>query len=255
MRIANRLRRIETALTPQQAVLLWLAEAQRDDFGTLVQKINRAPRETHPRVRLPEMVAKSVRERLDLKIMTPLEVECAEREARRQTDLLIVLAGNLFSCLNLECLLALLSIVVLGQSFWALQVDVGAPPPPAGWDAWRDLLTETLIHVWRIEDATAEILDNYFGGHAILPAGMQDRLYQCVKEAEELAHRYNALEGKVAGWTAFDLAGLRCSVHIEGTLLVEALSGRAEDEVQKALGPPIATPWSFGQFRPTQRTR
>jgi hypothetical protein len=52
---ARRLARIETSLTPKQAVLLWLKEVQQFDPDEYRERVMRAPLHEAPQVRIPEM--------------------------------------------------------------------------------------------------------------------------------------------------------------------------------------------------------
>jgi hypothetical protein len=92
---AKRLARIESSLTPKQAVLLWLKEAQQFDITEYSEKILNAPLSDAPRVRFPKMAEEAVRDSLRKKGMKPEWIARAEREAWKQADSLVVLVLNL----------------------------------------------------------------------------------------------------------------------------------------------------------------
>ncbi len=78
----RRLQKIEAALSPKEAFLLWLAEAQQyDSFASYVMSLKGQAREQHPMRTLPKQVEQTVRERH--------QGEKPPEPARRETRALI----------------------------------------------------------------------------------------------------------------------------------------------------------------------
>ena len=91
MSFTKRLTRVETSLTPKQAVLLWLKEVQQLDPNEFDEKVFTGPMHEAPRVRIPEMAEKAVRDSLSKKGMKPESVSEAALEAWKQADFMLVL--------------------------------------------------------------------------------------------------------------------------------------------------------------------
>jgi hypothetical protein len=65
MTLTNRIRKLETSLPPKEAALLWLAEAQEcSSYVDYLRTVAADPIVSAPRVKLPNVVAKAVRDSL-----------------------------------------------------------------------------------------------------------------------------------------------------------------------------------------------
>jgi len=238
MTLRQRLARIETSLTPKQAVLLWLKEALQFESDDLFAKSVKGPIHEAPRVRVPEMAAKAVRDSLRKKSLKPESVARAELEARKQADFLIVLVIKLNEEVRLNCLhssphLAFLSV----QLRWmrARFAEHGVFNATE-WGHWRELHIDTLTRMWVLRATIAAVSEQYYDSHSVLFSDRESSLNQHIQDAEALAKVYNNLEGIVPAWTAIDLATLQFSIEEQVPAAVGELVAGAQANVLQVLG-------------------
>jgi hypothetical protein len=244
--IEKRLTKIETSLRPLEAVLLWLTEVLPLDINTFSEKLTKCPPHEDPAVRIPEMVAKAVRECFNEQTMTPAAARDAEFQARRQTAFLFKLVINLH--------IALLQRYSLGQWLIATvclhgfqQDDAQCPPPRVG--RLADLVElaeeinknclgdpsvlEALVLMLLLRETAAAISNQYFDGHRVLVAGAERSLNECIRELQSLV-----LAGKKSQppLSAAGLAALESRIKLHVPQEVKALVVSTEAEVLECLG-------------------
>jgi hypothetical protein len=207
----KRLERIESSVTPKQAVLLWLKEVQQFDLNEYWEKIVNAPLSEAPRVRVPKMAEKAVRDSLSKKGMKPALIARAEWEARKQADSLVVLVLNLNHQVQQNALqngprLAYLWVKMqwLGEQFDEHDVFNAEE-----WGTWRTVLIDTLARMWLLRATIATVSEQHYDNHSVLFPDQASDLIQCIQSAEFMANLYNDLEGGLPSWTAIDLAALQ----------------------------------------------
>lgn len=211
----QRLRRIETSLTPRQAVLLWLKEAQQLGFLGYTEKSLSSTMHEAPRARLTEMVGKAVRESLCEQGMKRELILPAEREARKQTDFLIILIRNLHWEVHEECTLDAPYIVLLYEKFKRMlehYTQRAAKFDPEIWEIWRAILIRRLTRMRQLSETVVAISERYFDGHPLLFPEEANTLDNNIDALEKLTKHYNSLEGGLPAWTTIDVEALASSI-------------------------------------------
>lgn len=225
MSLAKRLRKIETSLTPKQALLLWLKEAQELGVIEHLEKSFKSPAHELPRARLTEMVGKAVRESLCKQGLKRELIVHAEQEARKQTYFLIVLVRDLQQAVDLECLLNAPYIVLLYEKLKRMleQFTQCDSFEAVMWDMWRAVLIRRLCAMWRLRQTIMDISERYFDNHPLLFPEDTSTLEDQIHSLEESIKHYNSLEAELPVWTAIDVDALASSVREQ---VVEEVSER-----------------------------
>ena len=218
MSLTRRLKEIETSLTPKQAVLLWLKEAQQLGIVAYMEKAFKSPAHELPRARLTEMVGRAVRESLGKQGkqgMKPEFTAHAEREARIQTDFLFVLVRDLHREVRLECEMNVPYILLLHEKFARLleRFERGDRFEPMSWEMWRTVLIGRLSGMWRLRETIAAVSEKYFDRNPLLFPEDASRLNRQIDDLEELTRSYNSLRKKLPVWTAIEADALARSLH------------------------------------------
>jgi hypothetical protein len=166
----KRLTQIEAALTPKQAVLLWLRDDHRGrTTREYVQRIIQRPASASPRSRVGRQVAAAVQ--TAMKGQDPVRVQQAARQARMETDFLILLVNrtNCVVCnrtsseaLRVESIFLRLSIA--GRQGEDVSDDVDAD------------LREAAAELFSLQLAVKRIEAQYFSGECILAEDVKERL-------------------------------------------------------------------------------
>ena len=210
MSLAKRLRKVETSLTPKQAVLLWLKEEQKLGFIERVDKLLKSPAHELPRARITELVGKTVRENLSKQGMNPKLSMQAEREARKRTDVLIVLVRDLQRDVHLVCTLNAPYVVLLFEKLKRMLEHFTEHErfDATSWQLWRAILTQRLSEMWLYREAITEISQRYFDHHPLLFPEDAHRFDLQIQGLEQLVQHYNSLEGGLPEWTAIDSDGI-----------------------------------------------
>jgi len=234
MSLAKRLQRIETLLTPKQAVLLWLQETQQLGVVEFLEKSFKSPIHEAPRVRITELVAKAVRESLCKQGMKAELIVHAEQEARKQTDFLIVLIRDLGRDVELECTLNAPYIMLLHEKFGRLlehltQLDRFESK---AWELWRTVLLRRLGDMWQLRETIVAISERYFERHPLLFPEDANKLDQHIHCLEKLTKYYNRLEGGLPAWTAIDVDALVSSSREQ---VLEEVAERVADAKSRVL--------------------
>jgi hypothetical protein len=210
----KRLQRIEASLTPKQAVLLWLHESHQLGLIGYIEKSFNSPIHEAPRTRLTEMVGKAVRESLCKRGTKRDLIEIAVREARKQTDFLIVLTNDLRKEVSLECELDKPYIVLLYEKFERMLerfVDHNKFDR-TGWQRWRALLILRISHMWRLKETVLALSERYFDHHPLLFPEDACTLDRHVHELEKLVKYNNSLKGELPAWIFIDRDALTSAI-------------------------------------------
>jgi hypothetical protein len=178
--LGKRLQRIETSLTPKQAVLLWLKGMLELGLVSYLEKSFAALPNEAPRARIGEMVGQALRKSLSQQRMKPELMASVVRDAQKQADALIVLIRQLHQCVHLECTVSAPYIVLLYETFKRLLEQFVHQDrfEPEAWDLWRAVLMKRLITMWQLREAIAVISASYYDGHPLLLAEDESKLNQ-----------------------------------------------------------------------------
>lgn len=230
MSLTRRLQMIETSLTPKQAVLLWLEEAQQLGIVDYAEKQFNSPMHEAPRRRLTEMVGKAARESLCKQGMKREFIDRVEREARMEIDFLIVLVKNLQHEMNLECTLNAPYIALLYEKFERLLEHFTELNrfEPESWELWRRVVTVRLIAMWRLKEVSTAISERYFDGRPLLFPEEGSRFDQHIDALDTLAKYHNRLEEELPAFTAIDSVALASSVREQVHRAVAERAARAK---------------------------
>jgi hypothetical protein len=236
--LAKRLTRIETSLTPKQAVLLWLKEAQQLDLKELLEKSFTCPMHEAPPVRIPEMVEKAVCDTLSKKGMKPESIAHAALEAWKQADFLFVLLCDVqqevmsFSFQN--CPYVLLLHEKLCRMLEHFCEDETFDPE--AWDMWRMVLIDRLTSAWLLRETIKKVSEKYYDNSPLLFSGDENGFNRSIDSLETLANRYNSLEGGLPLWSAIDFAALSSLIEGQVAAAVGERVAGAKAQTLRALG-------------------
>lgn len=255
MSLAKRLARVETSLTPKQAALLWLKEAQQFDSDEYAEKMIKDPAYEAPRNRVPRMAEEAVRGSLAKTAMEPKLIAKAELEAWKQADSLVVLVLNLNEQVQLDSRQSLPQLAFLSvQLRWmAEQHDEHGVFNATEWGDWRELLINTLVRTRLLRATIAAISERYYDSHSVLLHDHESSLDLCNQGAEQLVSAYKNLEGLLPCWTAIDLDALESSIEAQLPATVgEQLAGAKAKTLQavgewKAAGD-LLEPYAFAKI-------
>jgi hypothetical protein len=191
------LTKVETSLTPKQAVLLWLREAQQLDSDEYTEKALKTPLHEAVLVRIPNIAKRAVRDSLERKAMAPERIEQAALEAWKQARFLIVLVLELNSETLQDAVQTAPELKLLLFHLRWLEEQLGehGVSVAAEWELWRDLLIRTLTRLWLLRATIAAVNQQYYDGHSILFLDREYHLNMSIELAEKLARAYND-EGK-----------------------------------------------------------
>ncbi len=216
MTLARRVARLEASLTPRDAVLAWLAEAQA--FPTLpdyLAAIRDAPREDWPLVRIAGQVEAAVRATTK---GTPQEVWQAVRRAFGDACFLfeLVLQANLAAheVRDIEglrwALLAKWSGLLATEAELA-RITHQTDREHAAGEAqdWRATLVFTLTNLFLEEAARTALERRYLAGRCVLFPALAQEWRDLVERLEWLAEHADRLHGPQPGAPPMDVAVLR----------------------------------------------
>jgi hypothetical protein len=214
VRLDQRLQRVETSLTPKQAVLLWLKETLELGFRGFFEKILTSPSDQLPRARISQNVAKAVRETLTTQGMGPEVIARAVREAQKEADFLIVLIRGLQKDVQLTCELNAPYVVLLYEKLQRMREQIvrGSGFEPTAWGLWRGVLVRRLTEVWRLRETIKEISERYFEHHSLLFPEDERCLNEQICRLEELAEHCNTMQRSFARRARIDLKSLLSSI-------------------------------------------
>jgi hypothetical protein len=202
----KRLQRIETSLTPKQAVLLWLKGMLESDNVSYLEKLFAAPRNEGTRSRMSQAVGEAVRKSLIQQRTTPELMERIVRDAQKQADVLVILIRDLHNRVHVECTVNAPYIALLYDKLRLLlvqHVHQGEFEPEA-WDLWRAVLMKRLTTMCQLRDAIAAISARYYDGHPVLFVNDDSNLNRQIASLEHLTELYNELENGLPVWIAIN---------------------------------------------------
>lgn len=235
---AKRLKQIETTLTPKQSVLLWLKETQQMGLVAYTEKQFTSPMCEAPKTRLTEMVGKAVYERQIKQGIAPTIAMNFAREARNQTDFLVLLVIELHKDVHLECTLNEPYILLLNEKFERMleHFVLQDKSELAAWERWRRVLTERLRSLWRLRGTVGALSERYFDLNPLLFPEDASSLDEHIRALEELVNHCNRLKGELPSWSAIELDPLASSVHDQITPEVAARVANAKSTTLAASG-------------------
>jgi hypothetical protein len=232
----QRLERLEAALSPKRATLLWLEGFQRfETLATYTAWLLEHDRDQAPLVRVPRQALEAARRAT--KGQPPERVECGERQAVRDAAFLVQLVLHLNTVAHETLERGVLRVDGLHWRMRALAAEwlravarIGGdvPAATAAWDAWRADVPEAWIALEVEAEARRRLEERYLDGHpALLP-----------RLGEDLATLREAM-----GLMLADCTDIRRYVDvglpIEGVaeapepgLLLEGAQGRIEDRTR-----------------------
>ena len=187
----GRLRRIETALTPTQAAVLWLQEAHRfESMQAYVEWLAGQPFTAYPLHRLRDLVVPAVEQAM----------KGADREACDQAIRAAVREVAFLFFVHQQANARILS----DWRAWHFGVALlthdpaqagGAAPQGQERDLrheqWREHAANTLRELCALTEAMRVLGDRYFGGHAVPFPQAAEGLAFCVGTAERLIENHN----------------------------------------------------------------
>ena len=236
MSLRKRLIKIETALTPKQAVLLWLKEVQQLDPNEFAERFFKCPMHEAPRVRIPEMAEKAVRDSLRKKGLKPESVSEAAHEAWKRADFMLVLVYLLNDEIVQDARVSTPCLRLLLVELGWMEEKHKEHGLFTAWGGWRALFINTMTRTLLLRATIEAISERMYDNHSILFPGVETSLNHRIKWAELLAASYNALEGVLPSWTAIDLAALRSSIEAEVPAEVAKQVAHAKAKTLQALG-------------------
>lgn len=263
MSLFRRLQRVETSLTPKQAVLLWLKEAQQLGILGYAEKSLNSTMHEAPRARLTEMVGKAVCESLRKRGMKRELILRVEQEARKETDFLIVLIRNLHREVHEECSLDAPYIVLLYEKLkYRLEhyTQRAVKFEPEIWNIWRAILIHRLTCMRQLRETVVAISERYFAGHPLLFPEDANTLDRDVDSLEELTKHYNSLKAGLPAWTAIDIGALASSIREQLSVQVaervaHAKATTLEDFGELEAGWKLMEPFAFARLKRLRASR
>jgi len=256
MNLERRLQKIETSLSPQQATMLWLDEAQRfPSYREYLQDMAREPITEAPREKVPRQAAEAMRYRV---MFEPWPTETKTKvvsEAREQTDFLVVLVF----IINNQVLDQLDRSVLLLWALWEQRSRMSQQgrhlklSSRAEWTFWRQMLVAHLSQLRVLKAAIAALGATRFNGQCVVFTKQAAELDGQIEETELLAKLYNKIHRAVPSWTAVNLGG--APDPDETRALVRELEDLARAEVLIASGEGHAARTSCAGTRPSNRFR
>jgi hypothetical protein len=189
----NRVKRIETSLTPKDAVVLWLRE--RHLVGVEKTLMNEVINSLAPRAEMAKQVGDALRQ--NLMRGRPLdELQRIVLEGQRQADVLVVLALELEQAVRSEtrillphcdCLFEKLrSMIRDGCDGDELRIDC--------WTSWSAQVTAASIRLRRLQEIVAGISVKHYQGTPLLFEEDQDKLKLAIDLLQHLARVHDDLE-------------------------------------------------------------
>lgn len=229
MNLKKRLQKVETSLTPLEAVLLWLKPMLDLGRQEYCEEMLADPR--NPRVVVAKMVEEAVRENLSEPRLKPELLEQAVRDAIKQSDMLMVLVLDLHDHVRAKCAVNRIYCELLDERLTRIVGQtqyLGFVPKP--WELWRGLLIEKLLGMLSLRGVAQSISANYYDGHPLLFAEDENDLNTQIQCLEELLKEGNRIGAGLPAWEPIDLQPL--SSHIEESVEMNAkglvMSARAK---------------------------
>ncbi len=244
--IDRRLDKVAAALSPQQAVLLWLQEAHQ--YGTVkayFASFNEVPFERYPLVVIPGQVREAVRAAMTK--VKPDAISRAERNAVREVAFLLHLVHEFNMRLWGDWRAMCLQLALVTMEMKDLLQDEAATP--ADYAEARERAIDAAAELLQWEIAIDQVVGRYFGGTSPIFPTQAHMLAEMVGHAEFVLTTFNEhLEwlatygaknqrGKVIGPASpIDLAGLRRELLPAGVDLARHIVVMAKVEASRFMG-------------------
>jgi hypothetical protein len=237
MTFTRRLRKIETSLTPKQAVLLWLKETRELTQDEFLEKTVKSS-SSAPRNRIPNQAEQAVRDNLRKQAVNSESIARAALEAWKEADFLVVLLMQLYGTVDFNRSLNVRDIFLLKEMFHRMleQFAVHDQFDADDWNLWRKILIHTLDRLGQLRAVTAEISEQYYDGNPILFVDDERSLDEDVRAVEKMAKEYNSLKEELPRWTAIDLHARSSSIAVRLPALVGQRVAFAKAKTLQALG-------------------
>jgi len=204
MTLARRLEKIETRLTPKQAVLLWWKEQQENfkDFEDCQTGARSAAL-----VRIADNVAKAVRESLKYKKEED-EIARIELGARKQTSFLSALLVTLNALVSMNAKKDWLSLQLLQEQRlrMAKLCKERRVFDREEWNHWRKTLIAILRRMWKLKATIEAVSLRYYNGCQILFHIQKTELDENIASAKSLAQLYNISKPREGSLPGINLA-------------------------------------------------
>jgi hypothetical protein len=241
---ARRLDHLEDSLSPQEAVLRWLAEAH--EFPTLpdyVQSLKGQPPSVFPLYRLPEEMEASVR--AGLKGEKRERIVQAVRAAVRDAAFLVYLVTQTNTCVLTEQRANSLTYFLVSQGL------KGFLKGSTAWEGqeqerWCGFAESLVSEVFTLQGAIAQIATTYFRGQTPLfpeTAGLLAQLVTVTAGISESYHRSLALglfgpkpKGKRRQTPPIDLNQVREAAAASANVRAQAMITLAQAEALTMMG-------------------
>ena len=183
------LTRIETALTPKQAVLLWLQENKGKTSDEYSRWLLSHPRSASPRPKVEARVAEAIRSAMKGK--EPNQISQAIRQGQMEADFLILLVNRTNSAIFDESQTRWLRIALLHERLRnaALSNDESDWAP-----AWTVSLRSLAVDVFSLQTACELIREEYFDGVGIL---LKDAIEDLERQARAVHQLINSFDRTV----------------------------------------------------------
>ncbi|HET9410122.1 MAG TPA: hypothetical protein VFO39_22995 [Candidatus Sulfotelmatobacter sp.] len=214
MNLGKRVQRIETSVTPKQAVLLWLDEMLQLGLLGYMEREFKRPMHEAPRTRLTQMVGRAVREGLCNQGMKWELAVNAVRDAQIRTDFLIILIRNLQREVQLECMLNAPYVMLLFEKFKSMLEDLTEHDrfDTEMWELWRAILIQRFCGMRRSRELVFAVSNKYFDRHPLLFREDADTLNEQIQCFEKFIKYYNRLKTELPDWRVIDLDSLASSI-------------------------------------------
>ena len=182
------LTRIETALTPKQAVLLWLQENKGKTSDEYSRWLLSHPRSASPRPKVEARVAEAIRSAMKGK--EPNQISQAIRQGQMEADFLILLVNRTNTAILDESQTRWLRIALLYERLRnaALSNDESDWAP-----TWTVSLRSLAIDVFSLQTACELIREEYFDGVCILLKDAREDLEQQARTVQQLINSSDGL--------------------------------------------------------------
>jgi hypothetical protein len=244
MNFAKRLEKIETSLTPKQAVLLWLKEVQQADekhrentlwalmpeavWNRLSKIVEAQWRDTRNRIsKNVDAILVSIGKGGRSPDFSPEPL----LERWEQADFLVVLVQQLNADIVLDSRETGQNLSALFGGLGEMGREHKEPALFAECGGWRAGFVDTLTRLWLLKATIQAISKQYYDNHSILFADEETTLEEGIEFAESLANWYNHLEGALPGWTAIDLADLQSSIAAKVPAAVDEQVAQAQARI------------------------
>ncbi|MBM4437388.1 MAG: hypothetical protein FJ029_09165 [Actinobacteria bacterium] len=189
---AGRIKRIETSLTPSQAVMLWMEEAHRHgSIRAYATWLVDQPDAVFPLFWLCDRVEPPVRQAM--KGQSRDAVEWAIYEALREAAFLFHLhqQANLRILQDWRALHLNLALLLVERRLLLADHRLGNAALKDRRARWRGVLTAALVELYALTGAMERLGARYFRGHPVLFEDAAQGLAWCLATAETLVEQHN----------------------------------------------------------------